>query len=225
MKERSKEFTAELTDGFILAMMIAFTAWVALTQSATLAAPTTALFTAVLLAPRVKTPHKTLAEELHRPFVGIGTTLTAFLWLLSTTQLKTDIMPTDFIEAFIILIGLTIATAIVVLNPIVFIIPRLRANKEKGDPAQDKYKDYVAGILGSVAAFFLVFFMLKVSEGLIGPMENEGFMIAFAVIGAPAFGWFFVFTERRRKIQRSQMIKDLALCALVWTLGSECDRG
>ena len=207
MREHSKELTAEISDGIILAMIAAFTAWVTLTQSPTLAAPTTALCTAALLTPKVKSPYKTFADKINRPLVGIGTTLTAFLWLLSTTQPTTDIMPTKIAEAFIILIGLFVATIFVALSPLVFIIPRFTFNKDEDDHTQSRFQDYTLGIVGSSAVFVLVFFMLRVSKGIVGPIENEGIMIAFAAIAAPVFGWLFVFAERKKKFHGSQEVK------------------
>ena len=199
MKEHPKKPIAAVTDGILLAAGVAFTVWVALTQSAALAAPTTALFTAALLATRGETAEKSFIEHLRRPVVGIGTTLTAFLWLLSTTQPRTDIMPTNAVEALIIFVGLSMATSVIIVIPIVFAISRLRATKEDTNLLNRKTQEYALGIVCSVVTFLLVFFMLKLSEGIVGPAENEAFTIVFAIVAAPIFGWFLVFTERNRK--------------------------
>ena len=204
MKERSKSFNAELSDGLYLAVIVVFTGWVALTQAATLAAPIAALFTAVLLTPKANTAHDTLAGQLHRPLVAIGTTLTAFLWLLSAAQPEANILPTNAAEAFIILIGLVVATTMVVVSPIVFVMPRLMAAKNGSNTPKFRYADYVLGILCSIVVFVLLYFMLKVSENLIGPIQHEMGVIAFGVAAAPALGWFIVFSERNRKSRLSQ---------------------
>ena len=199
VKENRRKLRNELIDGVFLLVAVVFVALVAITQSATLAAPTTALFTAGLLTPRVKTAQNTIAEELRRPFVAVGTTLTAFLWLLSTTQSRVETMPSTVAETLIVYIGLAVATGVTVATPFVFLLTRLDPSEASSDPSNHRVRDYVTGIACCAVAFLLIWFVFKISEELVGPLENEALLIPFLIVTAPISGWFIVYEQRNRK--------------------------
>ena len=93
--ERKRHPGWEIFDALVYTGLSVYVGWVAWSQSASLAAPTTAICTAVLLMPRVSTGIETLAEQWRRPLMAVGTILTGFLWLLSTVQPDTEVLPSN----------------------------------------------------------------------------------------------------------------------------------
>ena len=178
---------------------VIFVAYVAITQSATLAAPMTALFTAGLLAPRVKTDKNTIADELRKPSAAVGATLTAFLWLLSTTQPSDEVMPSTVAEMWILYLGLASATAFTVTPPFVFLLARLESSRATSDPNEHRIRDYLIGIACCAASSLMLWFIFKISEELVGPIENEWLLIPYSVVTSPIFGWMIVYEQRNRK--------------------------
>lgn len=198
MKKLFDIIADDLADGLILAFTILFPGYVALTQSAALAAPTMALFTAILWSPGIGSAGTTIAGQLRRPFAGIGTTLTAFLWLLSTTQPKVEVMPGTVVEALIIFVGLAVATSVIFASPILYASARIRASRGRVASKNQRVSDFGLGMVSATAAFLLVWFMLKLSEGLVGPLENEWALFVICLVGSPIIGWLIAFDERRR---------------------------
>jgi len=192
------KFQHELIDGFFLGLLILFVGWVALTQPATLGAPTTAICTAALLSPRVKTDYPTLMGELYRPAVALGTCLTAFQWLLGTTQPLSGPIPVDLAQGLVIQIGWVLSITIVVTNPFVFLITRLRARRGKNEGRTSKFVDYGSGIVCSYVAYGLVWFLLDVSKIIHGGFGVPLSSTIILIISAPFLGWLVVFSERRR---------------------------
>ena len=195
--------STELTDGFLLAAGVLFTGWVAWTQSPTLSAPTTALITATLLSPGSKSGSKiereTIAKQFYSPFIAIGTTLTALLWLLSVRQPRPEMLPLNTIEELIVFIGWSIAIIVFLTSSLVVLTTRLQIIKQNGDLAANRTRDYVVGITSSILAYAMTFFGFRLLEDILAPIEYQPYIIILSIISAPAIGWVVVFTERRRE--------------------------
>ena len=188
-----------------LVLISAFTIWVALTQTAALAAPIAALCAAVLLFPVIGNSRKTIAEQFRRPLGGIAMVLAAILWLLSTTQSAPAKIPTNPVEAWIILLGLVIAATVIITMPLVFAVSRLTSTRPSDDPKAGRIQDYTISIVCTAAVYFLMLFMAKLSEVLIGPLENEGTAILVGIVWSPVIGWFLAYMVRNPRKQRNQV--------------------
>ena len=201
-KEHSSNISVELTDGFLLGAAVLFTGWVALTQSPTLSAPTTALITASLLSSGStlgsNVERETIAKQFHRPFVAIGTTLTALLWLLSVRQPRSDTLPLNVVEELIVLIGWYLAIIVFITSSLVVLISRLKIIKQNGDLSAGRTRDYTIGIVSSILAYAMAFLGFKFLEDIIAPIEYEPHIIILSIISAPTIGWAIIFVERRR---------------------------
>lgn len=168
---------------------------VALTQPAALSAPTTAICTASLLAPREKSERETVAEQFRPVFVAVGTTLAAFLWLLSTTQPSTDLVPTDAVQTLVILIGWLIAATTMIAGSFTIMVSKVTSTDFK----QNRIKHYITGILFSTFMGLLFWFTLRLSEGIMGPLTNQELNVAPIVVVSPMVGWVLVFQQRNQK--------------------------
>ena len=195
MKKQTKNRTTEITDGLLLTGRVLFVGWVALTQPAALAAPTTAIFTASLLARREKSEAETIAEQFRPLFVAVGTTLTAFLWLLSTTQPSTDLVPTDAVQTLVILIGWLIAATTMIAGSFTIMVSKVTST----DFEQNRIKHYITGMLFSTFMGLLFWFTLRLSEGITGPLTNQELNGVPLVVVSPMLGWVLVFQERSQK--------------------------
>ena len=121
MNEQTRHLGWEIFDALFLAALILFNGWVALTQTAALAAPTLAITTASLLFPRPGTRIKTKAELLHRPLIAVGTTLTAFLWLLSAIEPQSQILPSNMNHAIVVMYGWILSTSLIIISPMLML--------------------------------------------------------------------------------------------------------
>lgn len=205
MKEPFNQIQHELTDGIFLGLLVLFAGWVALTQHAALGAPTTAICTAALLSPRVKSEHPTLMDQLYKPAVAVGTSLTAFQWLLSATQPVPASIPIDTVQAYVIQIGWILSIALIVTNPFVFLIIKLRRRREGNEQRNDRVVDYGSGMLCSFIAYALGWFMLDISKVIFfGGIDVPVSSTVILTISAPGFGWLVVFTERRRSARQNK---------------------
>ena len=202
MERTSIQIQYELVDGLFLGILVLFAGWVALTQHATLGAPTTAICTAALLSPKVKTDYSTLTGELYRPVVALGTCLTAFQWLLSTTQPLSSPLPVNLAQSLVIQVGWMLSITLVITNPFVLLITRLRTRRGKDEERTSKFIDYGSGIACSFIAYVLVWFMLDISEVIHGVVGVPLSSTIILTISVPVFGWLVVFTERRRLARR-----------------------
>lgn len=204
MEKTSIQLKYELTDGIFLGLLVLFAGWVALTQHPALGAPTTAICTAALLSPKVRTDNLTLVGELYRPAVALGTCLTAFQWLLGTTQPLPAPLPVSLAQVLVIQSGWMLSITLVVTTPFVFLITRLRARRGKDEEITSKFVDYGSGIVCSFIAYVLVWFMLDISEVI---LEGVGVPLSSTIIltiSVPIFGWLVVFAERRRLARQAK---------------------
>ena len=188
----------ELLDGIRLIAIVGFTGWVALSQAAALSAPIAALATAMLVFPRVETEkgRETIAVQFHRPFAAIGMTLTAFLWLLSTTQDTAKVMPSNPLEELIILVGLMFAVSFIVASLFVFAISRLEISKPSDNLWIGRLIDYGISLFCTSLAYVLGVFMLKLSEEIIAPVKINADLVVLGVILVPAIGWTLAYSRR-----------------------------
>ena len=206
MRIESKTIADELLDGIRLMAIAGFTGWVALTQVAALSAPIAALATAMLVFPGVETKERrqTIAVQFHRPFAAIGMTLTAFLWLLSTTQDTTKVMPSDPLEELIILVGLMVAVSFIVASPFVFAISRLEISKSSDNLWIGRLIDYGISLFCTFLAFVLGTFMLKLSEEIIPPVKIDVDLVVLGVVLVPAIGWMLAYSRRNPRDEAKQ---------------------
>ena len=196
-RERNRRMASEILDALLYSGLVTYVGWVAWTQSASLAAPTTAICTAVLLMPRVAVEFETHAEQWRRPLIAVGTLLTAFLWLLSTIQPDAEILPSNPSQAIIVFLGWSLATSMIVVAPFVVVF-RSYADEGRRDTFWSRVRDYGAGIVASVLAHALGVFMYGISEDIIGPVESDRPVIPFLIVSAVLTGWLMVFVTRGR---------------------------
>ena len=187
----------EIFTAFLYAGLVVYVGWVAWTQSSALAAPTTAICTAVLLMPRVATGIESQTEQWRRLLIAVGTILTGFLWLLSTIQPDAEILPSNPSHLIILLLGWSLATSMIVVAPFVIVF-QSQGEDSSGDPRKGRIRDYLTGIVASVFAHALGVLMYGVSEDIIGPVESERSLIPLLVVSSVLTGWSVVFAMRRR---------------------------
>ena len=185
-------FTALLYSGLVV-----YVGWVTWTQSAALAAPTTAICTAVLLMPRIAAGIEIQTEQWRRPLIAVGTILTGFLWLLSTIQPDAEVLPSNPSHLIVLLLGWSLATSMIVVAPFVVVL-QSQSEDSSGDPRRGRIRDYLTGIIASVLAHALGVLMYGVSEDIIGPVEGGRFLIPLLVVSSVLTGWSAVFAMRRR---------------------------
>ena len=195
MEPQPRQLKFELLDGAYLLGTVAFVGWAAATQPAALSAPTTAIFTATLLVPNVRGGLETFAQQFHRTTIAIGTILTAFLWMLSTTQSTTYPLPSDITQATVILIGWLVATTYVITSPFIVLAYRLTNRGETTHSGNGRNGDYVIGMFSATLAGLLLVFMFVLSKDLLGIKLDLWFAILYMILVGPAVGWFIVATS------------------------------
>lgn len=194
MISRLKLYEAQILDTGILAAISGFAFWVVAWHSAHLAAPTVAIATAAIATYKDHTAVKKVYELV---FV-IGMIVTAFMWLISTTEGRTQLAPASPAEGWVIVIGWAITVYTIMTATLLTLLPVNYFTRIPKHPKRKMLFDYTAGIVASVMVTIPSIAVMLIVETSIGQPGDVQESAAALVLLAPLYGCLFTYALRNK---------------------------
>ena len=196
--QRAKDFWGQHKDHVLdagsLAVFVFFAIWVMVWHSAHLAAPTAAIASAAIATYE----RHTSIRAAYRLAVAIGLLATGFMWLLSTTEKRSELAPANAAEGWIIIAGWGITAGTVVIATLAAVLPVNYFTRIPRNPKRKLLIDYTVGVTIPTIAMIPTIAILGIIETSIGKPGELAESIPALIFFAPLYGWFLTYALRAK---------------------------